>query len=167
MKYVFTLQDQKVLILNLKMGRAKLPLKLIQDKKQRSITFRKRFESVKKKAFELSILCDVPVMFMFIGLDGQMHVWPEDRNMVLGIADRLQQLKKKDRRRPCEDSLSECLPGKINSTEADLHQEIPMPLPQPLMSASSDIFGEPYLQFDDFFGGNLAFGEGCSSSYFS
>ncbi|KAH7684200.1 SRF-like protein [Dioscorea alata] len=148
------------------MGRAKLPLKLIQDKTRRSITFRKRFESVKKKAFELSILCDVPVMFMFTGLDGQMHVWPEDRNVVLGIADRLQQLKKKDRR-PSETSLSDFLSGTINATEADLHQEIPMPLPQPLMSASSDIFGEPYLQFDGSFGGNLAFGEGCSSSYFS
>jgi len=50
------------------MGRGKLQLKRIEDKKRRHVTFSKRRSGLIKKAKELSVLCDVDVaVFVFSG----------------------------------------------------------------------------------------------------
>jgi len=50
------------------MGRGKVSLKRIEDKNSRQVSFSKRRNGLMKKAYELSVLCDVEVaLFVFTG----------------------------------------------------------------------------------------------------
>ncbi|WCJ38882.1 AGAMOUS-like 82 [Euphorbia peplus] len=53
----------------------------IQNKK----TYRKRKKTLKKKAEELSVLCDLPVALITIDPTGKVDTWPEDRRLVAHI----------------------------------------------------------------------------------
>ncbi|KAJ0988196.1 hypothetical protein J5N97_006552 [Dioscorea zingiberensis] len=141
------------------MGRVKLPMKFVEDKKRRNAMHRRRIRGLKKKAFELSTLCGVSVLLVSFGIDGQIDTWPEDRNEALGIANRFLQLKDEDQRWH-ETSLSDSLPLKIRTTEADLSLEKSgqQSAEIPIMNTTSSISGELDLQFDDISGGNIAFG---------
>jgi hypothetical protein len=50
----------------------------IEDEKSRRKAFMKRITTLKKKAEELSTLCDVEVCMVCFGLDGKFHVFPEE-----------------------------------------------------------------------------------------
>ncbi|CAM8984687.1 unnamed protein product [Rhodiola kirilowii] len=60
------------------MGRGKVQLKRIEDKKSRQVTFSKRRSGLMKKAMELSVLCDVDVaLFIFSG-KGKMYEYSSE-----------------------------------------------------------------------------------------
>ncbi|XP_038887053.1 agamous-like MADS-box protein AGL82, partial [Benincasa hispida] len=72
------------------MGRGKLSLNLIPNRKSRISTFKKRKNSLMKKAYELSTLCDVQTCVLVHGpaslptedpsqSDPEFHTWPSDR----------------------------------------------------------------------------------------
>ncbi len=46
------------------MGKNKIPPQIINNKKERTLTFYKRRKGLVKKAMELSILCDVNVLIV-------------------------------------------------------------------------------------------------------
>lgn len=54
--------------------------------------FRKRNPTLKKKAKELSGLCDIPVCLISYGPDGKVHTWPESRNDVEAIIGKYKNL---------------------------------------------------------------------------
>ncbi|KAL5996897.1 hypothetical protein ACLOJK_007820 [Asimina triloba] len=61
------------------MGRAKLSIKLIEDRKARKITFNRRIQGLKKKAYEFSTLCDVDTCLICFSEDSNKPIsWPED-----------------------------------------------------------------------------------------
>eukprot|EP00954_Amorphochlora_amoebiformis_P030838 1395271-Amorphochlora_amoeboformis.AAC.2 len=66
------------------MGRARLEMKRISDRAQRTITFKKRMVGVCKKVLELNILCGADVG-LFVFMDDQMHICssePEPQQIV-------------------------------------------------------------------------------------
>ncbi|KAJ8769377.1 hypothetical protein K2173_002581 [Erythroxylum novogranatense] len=54
------------------MGRVKLQLKKIENKTYRHITFAKRKSGLVKKAYELSTLCDIPVLLIIFSPAGKL-----------------------------------------------------------------------------------------------
>ncbi|XP_039071742.1 MADS-box transcription factor 15-like [Hibiscus syriacus] len=75
------------------MARRKLRMKLIDKEKTRSATLKKRLQSLEKKAYEFSVLCDVDVcMIIFTpGLKDDppnVQVWPSDPLRVHGTIHR-------------------------------------------------------------------------------
>ena len=56
-----------------------------QEKSKKKEAFAKRKTSLKKKASELSTLCDVPVLLLFTGYKNELEVWPEDRCRALDV----------------------------------------------------------------------------------
>ncbi|CAI9089975.1 OLC1v1024633C1 [Oldenlandia corymbosa var. corymbosa] len=64
----------------------KQPLSSSQDPKKYMEVFRRRKDGLKKKAEELSTLCDVPVLVMVRSAEGDLEVvWPEDQSQVTSI----------------------------------------------------------------------------------
>ncbi|XP_076958125.1 agamous-like MADS-box protein AGL66 [Bidens hawaiensis] len=53
------------------MGRAKLPIKKIENSTNRQVTFSKRRNGIIKKAYELSVLCDVDVALIMFSPSGK------------------------------------------------------------------------------------------------
>ncbi|KAM7253054.1 hypothetical protein ACFE04_025672 [Oxalis oulophora] len=57
-----------------------------------------RISTLKKKAKELGILCDVPVALVCYGIDGNFHTWPEEKeecmNTILAIKQSTRREKK-------------------------------------------------------------------------
>ncbi|ESQ47009.1 hypothetical protein EUTSA_v10028282mg [Eutrema salsugineum] len=62
-----------------------------------------RLETIFKKAYELSTLCDVEVCVIHYGPDGELKTWPEDRQKVRDIAGRFSQLDEAKRRKKSVD----------------------------------------------------------------
>ncbi|KAG6385807.1 hypothetical protein SASPL_154688 [Salvia splendens] len=61
------------------MGRAKLKLQFIENKKSRLLTFKKRKEALKKKVEQLTTLCDVPAcMIIRDPTTNSTFIWPDD-----------------------------------------------------------------------------------------
>ncbi|MQM20521.1 hypothetical protein Taro_053543 [Colocasia esculenta] len=69
------------------MVRIKMPLRLIEGEKHRNMTFMKRRVVIKKKAEELSTLCDIATMLVCYGPRGQLETWPKDPREVRGMID--------------------------------------------------------------------------------
>ncbi|ESQ47008.1 hypothetical protein EUTSA_v10028184mg [Eutrema salsugineum] len=63
----------------------------------------KRLDTIFKKAYELSTLCDVEVCVIHYGPDGELKTWPEDRQKVRDIAQRYSQLDEDKRRKKSVD----------------------------------------------------------------
>ncbi|XP_023533865.1 MADS-box transcription factor PHERES 2-like [Cucurbita pepo subsp. pepo] len=68
------------------MGRGKLSMKLISNEKSRKTTFSKRKNSLMRKAYELSTLCDVRTCVIVHGPNqsdqSPIHTWPSSRDSV-------------------------------------------------------------------------------------
>ncbi|KAL9670659.1 hypothetical protein QQ045_008215 [Rhodiola kirilowii] len=100
------------------MGRGKVQLKRIEDKKSRQVTFSKRRSGLMKKAMELSVLCDVDVaLFIFSG-KGKMYEYSSESSLKR-ILERHQSrfeakdtLRKDTREKPHEEDYD--LPDSIN-----------------------------------------------------
>ncbi|XP_073098769.1 MADS-box transcription factor 3-like isoform X2 [Elaeis guineensis] len=74
------------------MGQSKVQLKFIEEQHKRSATYRKRIAGLKKKASELAILCDIPVLVISFGPREQVETWPEDNQAARHIIDRYREL---------------------------------------------------------------------------
>ncbi|KAL8139722.1 hypothetical protein V2J09_005743 [Rumex salicifolius] len=75
------------------MGRGKLAFELINNAKARNLAFQKRKMSLKKKAYELSTLCDVPVCVLVYSPDHPPDsepplIYPENRDEAQSIINR-------------------------------------------------------------------------------
>ncbi|XP_020268150.1 MADS-box transcription factor 14-like [Asparagus officinalis] len=82
------------------MGRykSKVQLSLIKDQNQRKITCQKRKAGLKKKAYELSTLCDIPVLALFFDPStGEVDSWPENAQEAREIMERYMSSSKKSR----------------------------------------------------------------------
>ncbi|XP_062077006.1 truncated transcription factor CAULIFLOWER A-like [Humulus lupulus] len=55
------------------MGRAKVEMKLIENKQSRQVTFAKRRSGLMKKAYELSVLCDVEIGLIVFSGNGRLY----------------------------------------------------------------------------------------------
>lgn len=71
------------------MGRRKIELKLISNRKRRIVTYQKRKKGLEKKAYELSTLCDVKVCLIMYGPNGntenqtqEPNIWPQNPDFV-------------------------------------------------------------------------------------
>ncbi|KAG5554925.1 hypothetical protein RHGRI_012472 [Rhododendron griersonianum] len=61
---------------------------LIKDEKARSLTYKKRMISIKKKTTELATLCGIEVCAIVFGPDGEIDSWPEnpaDARAMIGV----------------------------------------------------------------------------------
>jgi hypothetical protein len=63
------------------MGRVKLQIKKIENTTNRQVTFSKRRNGLVKKAYELSILCDVDVALIMFSPSGRVSVFSGNRNI--------------------------------------------------------------------------------------
>ncbi|PKI73869.1 hypothetical protein CRG98_005739 [Punica granatum] len=54
------------------MGRAKLPVKRIENTTNRQVTFSKRRNGLIKKAYELSVLCDIDIALIMFSPSGRL-----------------------------------------------------------------------------------------------
>ena len=57
------------------MGRVKLQIKRIENAANRQVTFSKRRNGLIKKAYELSVLCDVDVALVMFSPAGKLSVF--------------------------------------------------------------------------------------------
>ncbi|XP_039031719.1 agamous-like MADS-box protein AGL1 [Hibiscus syriacus] len=78
------------------MARRKLRMKLIEKEKTRAATLKKRLQSLKKKAYEFSVLCDVDVCMIIFTPElkedpPNVEVWPSDPIRVDGTIHRYKQ----------------------------------------------------------------------------
>uniref|UniRef100_A0A5K1A6L8 MADS-box domain-containing protein n=1 Tax=Nymphaea colorata TaxID=210225 RepID=A0A5K1A6L8_9MAGN len=60
------------------MGRGKVELKRIENVTSRQVTFSKRRNGLLKKAFELSLLCDVEVSLIIFSPSGRLYQYASD-----------------------------------------------------------------------------------------
>lgn len=85
------------------MGRAKVPIKLIEDPKSRNATFIKRRKGLKKKAMEFGTLCGVDVCMICFGPQDdrqyEPEIFPNDSNEVCRIIKRYQDLPREEQDR--------------------------------------------------------------------
>ncbi|GAB2291781.1 hypothetical protein Dimus_026034 [Dionaea muscipula] len=115
------------------MGRAKLPMRFIEKEKTRNITFLKRKKGLKKKAYELSTLCDVPICIIIYPNNNnnnnddhnnnvaksEAEIWPSSPQKVLDVLNRYILLPQEDQQRRAL-NLSDILRGKKKKAEQDL-----------------------------------------------
>ncbi|XP_047310249.1 agamous-like MADS-box protein MADS2 [Impatiens glandulifera] len=64
------------------MGRGRVELKRIENKINRQVTFAKRRNGLLKKAYELSVLCDVEVALIIFSNRGKLYEFSSTSNMV-------------------------------------------------------------------------------------
>ncbi|GMH22972.1 hypothetical protein Nepgr_024815 [Nepenthes gracilis] len=103
------------------MGRAKLTMEFITKEKARNTTFQKRKKGLKKKAYELSTLCDVPICVIIYPYSSQSkpEIWPSNCEKVREIIDRYNSVPKKDQqKRVC--TLGDILEGRKRKVQQDL-----------------------------------------------
>lgn len=60
---------------NKEMGRVKLQIKRIENTTNRQVTFSKRRNGLTKKAYELSVLCDVDVALIMFSPSGRLSLF--------------------------------------------------------------------------------------------
>ncbi|GAB2214347.1 hypothetical protein Droror1_Dr00018690 [Drosera rotundifolia] len=107
------------------MGRAKLPMQLIEKEKTRSTTYLKRKKGLKKKAQELSILCDVPICIIIYPYVAESssslepEIWPPSPKEVHQILNRYQCLPREDQQKRAS-NLCGILESKRRKFEQDL-----------------------------------------------
>ncbi|XP_008795554.2 agamous-like MADS-box protein AGL80 [Phoenix dactylifera] len=66
----------------------KLKLEFMENRRQRLATYRKRKETLKKAAYELSTLCGTPITVICFAPNGKPDTWPEDEGAVRDIVGR-------------------------------------------------------------------------------
>ncbi|CAI9105979.1 OLC1v1005027C1 [Oldenlandia corymbosa var. corymbosa] len=67
------------------MGRPRKNQEKQETNTTKNVVFKGRKEGLKKKAMELSILCDIPVLVMIRSPNGELEVWPRDPSQVKTI----------------------------------------------------------------------------------
>lgn len=63
------------------MGRVKLQIKRIENTTNRQVTFSKRRNGLIKKAYELSVLCDVDVAVMMFSPSGRVSLFSGNKSI--------------------------------------------------------------------------------------
>ncbi|KAA8530996.1 hypothetical protein F0562_005714 [Nyssa sinensis] len=86
------------------MGRAKLSMELISNKKARHVTYEKRKKGLKKKIYEFTTLCGVEACMIVYGpkLDDrpiEPEIWPTDRNEVQLVINSYKKQSTDDRKK--------------------------------------------------------------------
>jgi hypothetical protein len=72
------------------MGRVKLQIKRIENTTNRQVTFSKRRNGLIKKAYELSVLCDVDVALIMFSPSGRLsHFSGNKRSALLKLLNNL------------------------------------------------------------------------------
>lgn len=66
-----------------KMGRVKLQIKRIENTTNRQVTFSKRRNGLIKKAYELSVLCDVDVALIMFSPSGRLSLFSGNKRYTL------------------------------------------------------------------------------------
>ena len=67
------------------MGRVKLQIKRIENTTNRQVTFSKRRNGIIKKAYELSVLCDVDVALIMFSPSGRVSLFSGNKRSLLKI----------------------------------------------------------------------------------
>ncbi|XP_058092673.1 agamous-like MADS-box protein AGL16 [Magnolia sinica] len=107
------------------MGRARIPIKLIDDSKARNTTFKKRSRGLLKKMFEFATLCSVDACMICFGPDGDRlyahETWPKDPLEVEHMIKRYRSLSigERDKRKV---DLSRYLSERKKKLEHELNQ---------------------------------------------
>nr|ALE99368.1 agamous-like 67 [Annona squamosa] len=122
------------------MGRVKLQIKRIENNTNRQVTFSKRRNGLIKKAYELSILCDIDIALIMFSPSGRLSHFSGKRR-IEDVLTRYINLPDLDRGSPlqnpeylmrtlkklkCESDMAAQLanPGAVNSKLEELQQEI-------------------------------------------
>ncbi|GMP26194.1 hypothetical protein CsSME_00002748 [Camellia sinensis var. sinensis] len=95
------------------MGRVKLQIKRIENNTSRQVTFSKRRNGLIKKAYELSVLCDIDIALIMFSPSGRLSHFSGKRR-IEDVLSRYINLADHDRGGPTE----------LNSTAEELQQEI-------------------------------------------
>ncbi|KAH1216052.1 Agamous-like MADS-box protein [Glycine max] len=112
------------------MGRVKLEIKRIENPTNRQVTFSKRRNGLIKKAYELSILCDIDIAVIMFSPSGRVNHFSGRRRIedvftrYINLPDQyllrtLQQLRSEN-----DIALQLANPGDINSEIEELQQEV-------------------------------------------
>ncbi|KAK1300836.1 MADS-box transcription factor 15 [Acorus calamus] len=81
------------------MGRAKLQMKKIESTIKRQVTFSKRRNGLIKKAYEISVLCDVDVLLIMFSPSDKLSWFSGNKKRVEDILARFVSLPEHDRGR--------------------------------------------------------------------
>ncbi|EHA8591042.1 transcription factor mef2A-like [Cocos nucifera] len=81
------------------MARRRRRLQLIENQRQLLTTYRKRKESLKKKANQLSSLCGVPIAVISFGPNGRLDTWPDDQGALRDLLVTYRSLDPEKRRK--------------------------------------------------------------------
>ncbi|XP_072980458.1 agamous-like MADS-box protein AGL66 [Typha angustifolia] len=122
------------------MGRVKLQIKRIENNTNRQVTFSKRRNGLIKKAYELSVLCDIDIALIMFSPSGRLSHFSGRRRIedVLaryinlpehdrgGVLQNREYLIRTLKQLKCESDMAAQLtnPGVVNSNIEELHQEI-------------------------------------------
>ncbi|XP_051124526.1 agamous-like MADS-box protein AGL66 [Andrographis paniculata] len=100
------------------MGRVKLEIKKIENATNRQVTFSKRRNGLIKKAYELSVLCDVDIGLIMFSPSGRVSIFSGNRSTVEEIMVRYVNLPEHERGRLQNQEYLQKILGKFKS-EAD------------------------------------------------
>ncbi|XP_031390384.1 agamous-like MADS-box protein AGL104 isoform X2 [Punica granatum] len=137
-----------------KMGRAKLPVKRIENTTNRQVTFSKRRNGLIKKAYELSVLCDIDIALIMFSPSGRLshfsskiriedtfsrYVNPDDRERNSDFQNKESLLRILHESRTDNDlELQHAAPAAVNSNIEVLQRQIGM-LQRQLQEANQEI----------------------------
>ncbi|XP_057462479.1 MADS-box transcription factor PHERES 2-like [Actinidia eriantha] len=68
-------------------GRRNRPMKMMENKRARMVTYTKRKDCIMKKTMELATLCGIQACAVCFGPDGAVETWPENPNNVKAVID--------------------------------------------------------------------------------
>ncbi|KAJ8500944.1 hypothetical protein OPV22_011496 [Ensete ventricosum] len=121
------------------MGRVKLQIKRIENNTNRQVTFSKRRNGLIKKAYELSVLCDIDIALIMFSPSGRLSHF-SGRRRIEDVLARYVNLPENDRggvvrnrefvintlkKLKCENDTAALVnPGVVNSNAEELQQEI-------------------------------------------
>ncbi|XP_038715102.1 agamous-like MADS-box protein AGL104 [Tripterygium wilfordii] len=101
------------------MGRVKLQIKRIENTTNRQVTFSKRRNGLIKKAYELSVLCDVDVALLMFSPSGRLTVFSGNNKSIEDVLARYVNLPEHERGRlPKQEFLQRAL-SKMMMTQSD------------------------------------------------
>ncbi|KAI3686851.1 hypothetical protein L1987_80540 [Smallanthus sonchifolius] len=102
------------------MGRVKLQIKKIENTTNRQVTFSKRRNGIIKKAYELSVLCDVDVALIMFSPSGRASIFSGSRS-IEEIMSRYINLPEHERERLQNQEYLERALGRLKSEAQDQH----------------------------------------------
>lgn len=109
------------------MGRVKLQIKRIENTTNRQVTFSKRRNGLIKKAYELSVLCDVDVALIMFSPSGRVSLFSGNKS-IEEILARYVNLPDHDRGRLHNQEFLQRVVGKLRSEADSTYQTIASPM---------------------------------------